>query len=202
MTAGIVHEFRFDSIEHQYFDGAGNELAHTTGLLKRAGWIDDTWFTEEHSERGRLVHSLTADYDLGALDLPTCVSRFRPYLLAHVECLQIVKPQFDEVEMPWVHPILRVGTRPDRVGRLNGARAVWEIKSGVKAPTREGTTAHRIQTAIQAIVLESKFRLPAEMWVRACEYVNHRGKFKLEDHENTKAKDFAEARRIINKYAR
>lgn len=201
MTA-IVSEFRFDAGSHTYFDSTGSVVTHTTELLTKAGWIDDTWWTDEHSERGRMVHSLTADYDLGALDLPTCVSRFRPYLLAHVACLQIVKPTIEEVEQPWVHPGLRVGTRPDRTVRLNGARGVWEIKSGVKPATRHGTNAHRIQTAIQALVLESKFKLPAEMWLRLCEYINHRGKFKLEDHGDTKAKDFAEARRIVKTYAR
>lgn len=184
--------FRFEAETHTYYDAAGLVVPHITGLLERGGWIDDRWYTEESSARGRLVHTLTADYDLGAVDVATCVSRGRPYLLAHIECLRLEPPTFEEIEEPWVHPGLRFGGRPDRAGRLrSGARVVWEIKSGAKAK------AHSIQTALQAILLEQKHGLPAEMWVRLCEYLDHRGRCKLVDHKETQAADFAEARRLL-----
>lgn len=193
--ADSLFEFRFDAGPHVYYDGQGKELPHITGMLERGGWIDDRWFKEEHSERGRMVHELTADYDLGALDVASCVSLFRPYLLGHIACLNVARPVFEEIEQPWVHARFLYGGRPDRVARVAGARTIWEIKSG-----RE-EKAHRIQTGLQAVLLEDKFKLPAEMWVRFCEYIDHRGKFKLRDHSDTVARDLAEARRLIRKYA-
>jgi hypothetical protein len=79
--------FRFDAVNHEYIDpSSGSVFPHITGMLQQTGWIDDTWYTEESSARGRAVHRLTADFDLGALHVDSCVSRYRPYLLGHVKC--------------------------------------------------------------------------------------------------------------------
>ena len=57
--------FRFDALNHEYIAlDTGEMLPHITGMLETAGLVDDLWFTEESSECGTCVHSLTAQYDL------------------------------------------------------------------------------------------------------------------------------------------
>jgi hypothetical protein len=187
---GPTPVFRFDGINHEYIDLAtGAVLPHITGMLERTGWIDDTWFTEESSARGQAVHRLTADYDLGALDVKSCVSKFRGYLLGHVKALQILQPEILAVEEPLIHPVYRFGGRPDRVVIVRRVKGVLEIKSGAVEKS------HQIQTALQAMLASPETDLPPEMLQRLCLYLKDNGKFKLEEH--THRRDFDEARRII-----
>jgi hypothetical protein len=51
-TATDLH---FDASAHRYFLGA-RELPSVTSILKDAGLVDDTWFTEEAAERGTAIH--------------------------------------------------------------------------------------------------------------------------------------------------
>jgi hypothetical protein len=146
--------------------------------------------TEESSERGRIVHSLTADYDLGAIEDPrSVVSSFKGYLLAHVKAMEILQLEILAVEEPIVHPVLRFGGRPDRAVRDEGEVGPFEIKSG------EPTKAHPIQTALQAILLEASLLVPAEMQKRQALYLQANGRFKLEVHPDPS--DIRRARDII-----
>jgi hypothetical protein len=190
MTTTMPVTFRFNATAHEYIDLAtGALLPHITGMLQQTGWIDDRWFTEESSLRGQAIHKLTADYDLGALHVASCVSRHRPYLLAHVAAMQIMRPEILAVEEPAVHPILRFGGRPDRVLRAYGLTGVLEVKSGVAA------RSHAIQTALQAILVSADLNLPPELLARWCLYLKQNGRFKLEEH--TQRGDFDEAWRLI-----
>lgn len=187
----LANSFRFDPERHEYTTLDGEVLPHITGMLETTGWIDDTWMTEESSERGRCVHSLTAEFDLGALDVGSCVSRYRPYLLAHVACMAVLRPAWQAVEEPSVHPQLRYGGRPDRVGKVRGLWTVLEVKSGVKQKS------HAIQTALQAILAAVETPLPAWQWQRYALYLKPNGKYKLDPHDDRA--DFDEALRIIHK---
>lgn len=185
-----VLAFRFDALNHDYVSiDTGESFPHITGMLAETGWIDDTWYTEESSDRGTAVHRLTADYDLKALDVASCVSRFRGYLLAHVAAVTIMQPTMLAVEEPLVHPRYEFGGRPDRDAIVRRLRATWEVKSG--QPDR----AHAIQTALQAILISVEAKLPPEGIARFCCYVKDKGKFKLEEH--TTRRDFDEAYRVI-----
>ena len=188
----LVDSFRFDPERHEYVTLDGEIRPHITGMLEAAGLIDDTWFTEESSERGRCVHSLTADYDLGALPLDSCVSKYRPYLLAHASCMKALRPTWTAIEEPALHPVYRFGGRPDRLGRVQGLQTVLEIKSGVVQPS------HPVQTALQAILAAASHPLPAEQWRRLCLYLKPSGRFSLVEHKDPH--DFAEARRLIQAY--
>lgn len=189
------HVFRFDEQNHEYLNlESGECYPHITGMLEQAGLVDDRWYTEESSDRGTAVHRLTADYDLKALDVATCTSRFRGYLLGHVKVVTIMQPTMLAVEEPLVHPELRFGGRPDRDCIVQGMRAVWEIKSGV--PSK----AHRIQTAMQAILIGAEAKLPPESIARFCCYLSDKGKYKLDEHRD--ANDFAQAMEIIRKATR
>ncbi len=187
---GAPQPFRFDAAVHEYINPATGEVyPHITGMLATTGWIDDGWYTEESSERGTAVHRLTADYDLGALDVVSCTSRFRNYLLAHITAVRAVQVKMLAVEEPLVHSRFHFGGRPDRDALVVGARAVWEIKSGVIE------RSHAIQTALQAILIADEAGLPDKSVLRFCCYVNSKGKFKLEEHRADS--DFIEAYRVI-----
>lgn len=184
--------FRFDALDHEYIDvGTGQVMPHITGMLDTTGWVDDTWFTEESSLRGQAVHRLTAEHDLGALDVPSCQSRYRPYLLAHVAVCAIAKPEWEAVEEPLVHPVHRFGGRPDRRLKVWSLRGVWEVKAAI--PQR----SHQIQTALQAILAAPVMGLPPFAVKRFAEYLKPNGKFKIEEHKD--ARDFREAERIIKR---
>lgn len=183
--------FRFNAYQHEYIDAATNEvLPHITGLLKADGLVDDRWFKKEHSERGRVVHTLTADYDLGAItDIASVVSEGKGYLAGHVKAMAILRPEWLHVEVPFVHWGHRFGGRPDRVGRVDGGWAVLDVKSGVKTP------AAPVQTALQAILMEPELKVPARSILRFVLYLSKDGKFKLLRH--TDPRDFDRAYRIL-----
>lgn len=192
--------FRFDTVEHEYYDAAGQLRPHITGMLERSGWIDSRWYTEESSERGRDVHKLTADFDLGGLNVATCKSARRGWLLAYVEVAKRIKAEWSDVEVPRMHPAELWGGRPDRVGKAFRLQTVLEVKSGAKEK------AHRIQTALQAkLVAGSGGILPARMWQRLALYIDEAGGYRLWDHAEpdngmTLKKDFDEADRIVRIY--
>src|SRR3990172_8052454 len=123
--------FRFDADRHEYIDSeTGETLPHITGMLNVTGWIDDQWYTEESCDRGKAVHKLTADYDLGALtNVETCVTRYKGWLLGHVAAMLAIRPSWHSVEEPVVHPAHRFGGRPDRVGLIYALAGVMEVKS-------------------------------------------------------------------------
>jgi hypothetical protein len=191
-----TREFRFDAHRHEYIDAlTGQVLPHITGMLQEAGEIDDRWFTEESCERGTAVHRLTADYDLGVIeDLATLTTRYKPYLLSHVACVNIVPHDFQHIEEPLVSPVHRFGGRPDRVGTM------WNIAAVVEGKTAQPDPSHRVQTALQAILVEPLLRVPAEHIVRYGLYWKKDGKFKLEEHTNRH--DFNKAREILRRFAR
>jgi hypothetical protein len=190
MSTSARAQFRFDATNHEYIDlETGAVLPHITGMLERTGWIDDTWYTEESSERGTAVHRLTADYDLGALDVESCVSRYRGYLLGHVAAMGILRPEIVAVEEPIINPIQKWGGRPDRVIVVRKLRGVLEIKTGIEA------RSHQIQTALQAILEGFECGIPAEGLSRQALYLKDKGKFKLLEHRDRR--DFIEAQRVI-----
>lgn len=182
--------FRFDKETHTYTAlDTGARMPHITGMLERAGWIDDTWWTEDARIRGTAVHELTAEYDLGALDLSTLVSAYRGWVLGHAKAMAIMRPVFQHIEEPMAHPVYRFGGTIDRVLLAYCLQTVVDIKSGAK------TLAHQIQTALQAILVSACKELPAELWARYTEYLDEHGKFSIEPHADRR--DFDEAYRII-----
>lgn len=194
-----MHEMRFCPDAHEYrLDG--RVVPHITELLKLSGHIDDRWYTEESSERGRAVHALTAEFDLGALDLGTCVSQYRPWLLAYIRAMEMLRPTWEAVEMALIHPVLWFGGRPDRVGLLFGLRTILEIKTNDAAWCV--TKATPIQTALQAILASGSHpqahRLPPMAWKRYALYLRPNGKSRTVEH--TEVSDLDTAMEIIEQF--
>lgn len=182
--------FRFDERRHEYIDPTtGGIFPHITGMLEETGWTDSTWYTEESRIRGSAVHRLTAHFDLGALDLASCKSRYRGWLLAHAAVMEKLRPEVLEVEQPRVHPQHRYGGTLDRVWRYAGALVIPEIKSG------DFEKSHPIQTALQAILVERAYGIPASAFLRFGIYLKESGKHTVTQFKERR--DFDEARRII-----
>lgn len=184
--------FRFDAVRHEYIDPAtGEQFPHITGMLEDAGYLDSEWFTEDSRIRGSAVHRLTAEYDLGALDVESCRSRYRGWLLAHEYLMTRLRPDVLEVEQPRVHAIFHYGGRPDRVWRLDGRLAIPEIKSG------DFDKSHLVQTALQAILVAPDYGIPPELFERYGVYLKANGRGKVERFNDLA--DFTKARGIIKR---
>jgi hypothetical protein len=184
--------FRFNEEQHEYVDTAGRRVPHITGLLAVSGWIDDQWYTDTSCERGRAVHELVAEYDLGAVDLASYAGQYRPYLLAHAAAMQVIPHEWRHVEVPAVHPTLRFGGTPDRVGTVYNGLGVLDIKSGLQS------RAHAIQTALQAILCEPELHLAPERQVRFCLYLRPDGRYRLIEHRDPA--NIREAHRILARH--
>ena len=185
MTAAL--HFRFESEEHLYIAlDTGETLPSITQMLKSTCWVDDTFFSEDSCDRGTAVHTLTADYDLGALHLETCVSPFRGYALGWAQAARALRAEWSHIEVPMVHRRYRFGGRPDRIGIvIGGLKTVVEVKSG--APTK----SHAIQTALQAVLAADEGGLPAEHYQRLAVYLKPNGKFSIERFINRRDFDVA-----------
>lgn len=181
--------FRFDPVAHAYTI-EGVRVPSITQLLKRAGLVDDTWYTDDARDRGTRVHDLTAAYDLGGLALEDVVGfeEHAAYLQHYVEFVKMVRPEWGYVEVPFVHEAHRFGGRPDRVGRVFAMASVVEIKSG--APEK----AHAVQTALQAILVAPLLTLPPELIQRYVVYLTPE-KFKVEHYHSNR--DLDRARKVL-----
>lgn len=181
--------FRFSADGHTYTDVDGRAIPHITELLERAGWLDTLWMTEESRERGTAIHRLTAAYDLGGLDMAAVPDPYRAYLLAYQTARVSLRASWAEIEVPHVHPVLRFGGRPDRVGTAFGLRTVLEIKTG------DPHKSHPIQLALQSLLVATPSGLPAEHYQRLCLYLKSSGKFSLKIPDQRS--DYDKARKIV-----
>ena len=119
--------------------------------------------------------SCTADFDLGALDLPSCTSKYKNYVLGYVACVTRLQPVWEAIEEATVHPTLRFAGRPYRVGVEAGLQTVLEVKTGVVSK------AHGVQTALQAILEAWRQGPPPHRWQRLALYLQPTGRYKLAD---------------------
>ncbi len=192
----VSETLRYDADLHEYIDEAtGAVLPSVTQMLIKDGKIDTTWLTEEGRRRGTEVHRLTLNYDLDAIDNPKAVaSPFKGYLLAWVALMDVLqRPTWEHLEEPFVHPLLRFGGTPDRVGHVWRLLSVGEIKTG------DFEKWHPLQTALQAILVARTLHCHPEAIARFAFYIKADGRYKVEEHVDH-ARDFREARKIIRKW--
>lgn len=180
--------FRFDADAHVYYV-KDQPIPNISAMLQRTGHVDPTYYTDEVRERGRAVHSLTADVDLGAVDVRTLKSKYRGWVLAHVDAMKRLRPVHLEIETPDVHPRYRFGGRPDRVCKVFGVLSVLDEKSG--RPEKW----HAFQTALQAILKGWRYGLAPEAVQRFTLYLNENGRFKSKLQD--KRRDYDEAYEIL-----
>lgn len=193
------HRFAFDAGSHSYWLN-GTRIKGVTDLLTEAGFISEAWYTDADAERGRQVHTLCTDRDLGAIeDLRHCDSPHKGYLLAYEAFLARVQPEWTAIEEPAVSLTYRVAGTPDRVGRLWNLEGIVDIKSG------QSERSHGPQTALYDIVLGG---LPAGVRKRYSLYLRRTGTFRLIPHDGSDPScskgraDYDEAMDIIQRFAR
>lgn len=189
----VDEALRFDHELHEYIDGrTGEVLPSVTQMLTTTGYVDPRFFTEEGRRRGTEVHRLTLNYDLDAIEDPKAIaSPFKGYLLAWVELMTLLRPEWLHLEEPFVHPVLRFGGTPDRVGHVYKLLTVGEIKTGGFEKW------HPLQTALQAILVARTLNIRPELIQRYGFYLTIEGRCKAKEFPDRS--DFNEARKIIRK---
>ena len=194
-TAAVTEPpvFHFDPSEHAYSLN-GETIPSITQMLAQCGFIKDEFYTEEAAARGTLVHSLTAQFDLGAITAPQAIECiWKGYVLAYCGPQKsfhtTYRPQILSVEVARCSPQYRFGGRPDRTVKLWGVAGVLDLKTGGKAEW------HKIQTALQAILVAPELRLPPTAVARTSLYLKKNGKWKPDPHEDTH--DFDKAYEVI-----
>lgn len=138
-------QVEFDSVAHIYRVD-GRRVPGVTEVLKENGLINDEWYTEASSERGRAIHLATEFDDDGDLDEET----LDPGILGYVQAWRQFKfdthPTVLQKETVVVDPFGRYAGTEDRTITFPSSRmeAVIDIKSG------EPCFWHPIQTAAYA----------------------------------------------------
>lgn len=194
MTAVTQPVYRFDQAEHRYYiDDV--EVPHITQMLTDTGWSNDDWCPDEARVRGSAVHQLAAEYDLGAITDPGAVeSVYKGWFLAYVEAMRLIRPTWTHVETFIISPVHRFGGRLDRVGKLWGAWAVVDLKTGV--PSR----ATPIQLALQCLLVAPELHLPPTALMRYELALKENGAWTLIEHRSKN--DFNVAMDVIRECCR
>lgn len=137
----------FDPVLHEYRDSEVI-IPSVTQVLKRAGYIDDRWYTEESRERGSAVHDLCERYAHGIRidDAGRALSSLE-YVNSFTEWLRRSKAYAIETENRIDHFLngRRYAGKFDLLAEIGGRRVIVDYKTGTKAPW------HTIQVAAYAL---------------------------------------------------
>lgn len=107
-----------------------HNLPRVTGILKDAGLIDTSWFTEAGSNRGTAVHLACQYLDEGDLDVSSLDPQLEGYVLAYDQWRQDSGFKGAEwIECPQQDPRGLYRGTPDRI-LTTRPRCVWDIKTG------------------------------------------------------------------------
>lgn len=123
----------FSEEPHAYrYDGA--PLVSVTEALRRAGFIDSTFFTPESRERGSKVHRACHFLAEGDLEWSEVDPRIEGYVRAHELFLKDSGFEVIAAELRVAHPLYAFGGCLDLIGRLNGRLTLVDLKSGRPSP--------------------------------------------------------------------
>ncbi|MDP2317499.1 MAG: hypothetical protein Q8P41_31735 [Pseudomonadota bacterium] len=164
-----VHRYRLD----------GEVIPGITSVLKRAGMIEDGFYSTEARDRGTAVH-LAIQYLLeGCLAFETV----DPSLLGYVEAFQrfVTESGIEFLERPELlvgSETLRYATLVDGVGRIGRQVYVLNWKSGAAEPF------HPVQAAGEAIAYVEAYGA-ASIWTlgRAALYLGNDGRYSFHEHK-------------------
>lgn len=147
--------FDFNDERHEYRLN-GEVILGATGLMKRCGWIDTTYYTESGRQRGTWVHQAVHYVDEGDLAPLSADSQWiQPYLDAYMGFKRDFKFTPRLWETPLYHPEFRYGVMPDREWLiLVGEPAIIELKTG-KMPWWA-----KYQTALQELAIRAWEKQP------------------------------------------
>lgn len=157
--------------EHKYFvDGV--EYYATTDILKRAGLVDTSYFSEASALRGSYAHLTTELYDRDDLDEETLDGGLKQYLEAYKSFRRDSGFIPDIIEKRFAHNTYRYAGTIDRTGRLNGNDILLDIKTGASYPAVSlQVAAYQELLRVNGITCSKAFIL----------YLSDTGKYRLEE---------------------
>lgn len=171
MITALAPALTFDEVAHRYFL-AGRELPSVTTVLKDAGRIDATWFTEDSRQRGSYVHQAAHYLDQDDLAEESVDPRYAGYVQAYRRFLTWARPVWTFVEHRVCDETYGYAGTLDRAGCLqhDGRHYIVDIKSCVR-PASVG-----IQTAAYRRCLPDP-----HTWRRAALVLKDDGNFVFEE---------------------
>ena len=172
--------FEFLPEPHEYHL-KGERLWSPSGVFLSVGYVDRTYYREEHRYRGQYVHRATHlidDHDLVWNDI---APEYLGYVEAYCEFKEVWKFKPRLREKPIYNPEYHYGVTPDGEGIiLGGDEAIVEIKTG----TMPWWTA--VQTAAQDMALHH--------WDASRDTTRRRIGVELKKNGKFRAKEFDEDR--------
>jgi len=132
MTPPNPDGLRCDPVAHRYWVGP-RELLAVTQVLRAAGLVEATWWTEASRTRGTAVHQATAALDREGrlMDLPP---NLEPYIAAYAAFRAAARPVWHGVEEARGDLALGYAGTIDRWGTVNGEPVVVDLKTGTIPP--------------------------------------------------------------------
>jgi len=162
----------FDPALHRYSMG-GRVLPSVTAILRVAGLVDATWFTDDARERGSYVH-LASQYiaEGDGVDMASIEPELAGYVAAYSTYEAEHHPRWTHIEHPVASRVYGYAGTVDRVGVLCGVDAVLDIKTGGRV------AATRLQLAAYAQAMREE---TGKLYRRYALYLSATGGYRLED---------------------
>lgn len=157
------------------------ELPHVTTILKTAGLIDTTWFTDQGRDRGSALHEATHYLDEGDLKWDTVDESIASRLSQYQRFKEQVQPEILSIEEAVTNSSFQYCGRLDRRVRINGREGVLDIKSPSRSPWQA------LQVALYALC----FDRPMARWTL------HLSEERYQLIEHRDRKDYAVAKAAV-----
>lgn len=128
----MTDSFLFDEASHVYTLN-GLPLPSVTTILKRCGLIDETYYTQSATLRGKIVHSICHLYDENRLDMSSVDERLRGYLEAWIKFRSESGFIPSQSECPMYSKALWFAGTPDKIGldpKDKAKKWLVDIKTG------------------------------------------------------------------------
>lgn len=123
--------------DHTYWLGK-RELPSVTRIIRAAGLVDSTWFTEEGRQTGEDIAELTMRYDLGDENAVHGILVGLPELQGYLDAWRnfLLDSEFviETIEQPMCDPIRCYAGTPDREGLWQGQPTTLDMKRYPRVP--------------------------------------------------------------------
>ena len=131
-----------------------------TDVLREAGLVDVSHFTQEARDRGTAVHLATELHDRGELDetKPWGDEKAHGRLAAYKRFLRECNVKILAIEVEVLHPVLFYVGHLDRLVEINGLRGIMDIKPPGKSKW------HGVQLAAYQAAAEGGARAWPHRW--------------------------------------
>lgn len=147
----MTASFEYDHRLHAYVMD-GEPIPSITDIVCPKDDFASTRYTDEHRDRGHLVHALTRAIDEGTFRPEMVPAGYEGFASGWSEFLALFAPKMQSIETPFGNRAYRIGGTPDRVAILPTESltvpAIIDIKSGAVAEW------HALQTAGYAVLID------------------------------------------------